>query len=106
MLALAMVMTGTFDQLLGWVTVPSLLISLFGVSGLIRLRYSRPDFPRSYRVWAYPWVPMAFILMVGWVVIDNFIGNPGDSFMGMGFIALGIPLYFYWVRERHGVRPS
>jgi APA family basic amino acid/polyamine antiporter len=104
--AVVLALTGTFDQLLDWVTVPSLLISLFCVAGLIRLRFSRPQAPRPYRVWAYPWVPLVFILMVVWVLVDNFRENPRDSFMGMGMIILGIPLYLFWTHRGRGIRSS
>jgi APA family basic amino acid/polyamine antiporter len=104
--AIVLIATGTFDRLLDWVTVPSLLVSLSCVAGLIRLRFLRPEIHRPYRVWAYPWVPLLFILTVVWILAVNFMEDPRDSLMGGGLIALGIPLYFYWMRGRHGVCSS
>ena len=104
--AIILAVTGTFDRLLDWVTVPSLLVSLSCVAGLIRLRFLRPAIPRPYRVWAYPWVPLLFIAIVIWILVVNLVQDPVDSLMGGALIALGVPLYLYWTRGRNGVRSS
>lgn len=105
--AVVLTLTGTFDQLLDWVTVPSLFVSLFCVLGLIRLRHSRPDLERPYRVWGYPWVPVAFVLSVSWILLNAFINRPADSWVGVGLVLASFPLYLIWEkRASTGVRPS
>jgi len=104
--AIVLALTGTFDQLLDYVTVPSLLVSLFCVGGLVRLRILHPQIPRPYRVWGYPVVPVVFIIVIAGILFNAFIQSPKDSLMGVVLVVLGLPIYLYWMRQHHGVRSS
>jgi APA family basic amino acid/polyamine antiporter len=63
------------------------------------LRIRRPEAPRPYRVWGYPWTPALFIAGMTAVVISTFVVRPAESLLGLGAIALGWPAYL-WFRSR------
>jgi APA family basic amino acid/polyamine antiporter len=64
------------------------------IAGLYRLRRSRPDLPRPYRVPGYPLVPAIFIAAVVYLVTNALISDPVWTGMTFGIVLAGIPVYF------------
>jgi APA family basic amino acid/polyamine antiporter len=79
-----------------YVTVPSLLKNALTVSALFYLRKKKPDLPRPYKAWGYPWLPMCFILTVLWMVFNEVHQDPMAALAGVGMVAAGIPFYLYF----------
>ncbi len=86
-------LSGTYQQLFTYVAFASILLHMIGAIGLFRLRRTQPDRPRPYRVWAYPIVPVVFILASTAFVLNTLIEAPAQSLAGLGFLALGLPVY-------------
>jgi APA family basic amino acid/polyamine antiporter len=82
----------------------SILFSILCGAALFRLRWARPDHPRPYRAWGYPIVPLLFIAGSTAFVVNTYLERPGESFAGLGLLALGLPVYFYWRTSRPAVR--
>jgi APA family basic amino acid/polyamine antiporter len=93
-------LSGTYEQLFTYVVFTSVLFSLFGGLALFRLRATQPDTPRPYRTWGYPVVPAVFALGSLAVVGNTLMEKPVESLAGLGFLALGLPVYWYWRSER------
>jgi len=91
-------LSGTYEQLFTYVMFASSLLHMIGAFGVFRLRRTQPERPRPYRVWAYPVVPIIFIVASGAFVINTLIERPKESLAGLGFLALGVP--FYWYSKR------
>ena len=91
-------LSGSYEQLFTYVMFSSILLHLVGAVGLFRLRRTRPDHPRPYRVWGYPFVPLLFILSSGAFVLNTLVERPRESFAGLGLLALGLPVYWYFKR--------
>ncbi len=87
--------TGTYEQLFTYVMFSSILLHMIGAIGLFRLRRSRPDHPRPYRVWGYPFVPGVFIFAAMAFVANTLVERPKESLAGLGLVALGLPVYWY-----------
>jgi APA family basic amino acid/polyamine antiporter len=64
--------------------------------GLFALRLQRPEAPRPVRVPLYPLLPAAYIGVTGALCLDLLIEKPQYSWLGLGIVALGIPVYFIW----------
>ena len=88
-------LSGSYEQLFTYVMFASSLLHMIGAFGVFRLRRTRPDLPRPYRVWGYPAVPIVYILASGAFVLNTLIEKPAESFAGLGFLALGLPVYWY-----------
>ncbi len=74
-----------------------ILVQFIGqVLGVIRLRRTRPDMPRPYRMWLYP-VP-ALVALVGWVFIFLTTDVRVIGF-GLGILALGVVCFLAWSRR-------
>ena len=63
------------------------------------LRKKRPDMVRPYRVIGYPVVPALFVLVAMVLLISTLVHSPRESLMGLGFMALGIPIYYHYRRR-------
>jgi APA family basic amino acid/polyamine antiporter len=78
--------------------VPSLLMNALTVSALFYLRRTKPDLPRPYKAWGYPWLPICFIATVLWMVVNEVAHDPRAAMAGLVMIATGIPFYYYFRR--------
>jgi APA family basic amino acid/polyamine antiporter len=92
-------LSGSYEQLFTYVMFSSILLHMIGAIGLFRLRRTRPDHPRPYRVWGYPYVPGVFILASSAFVVNTLIERPKESFAGLGLLAIGLPVYWYSTRN-------
>jgi APA family basic amino acid/polyamine antiporter len=93
-------LSGSYQQLFTYVVFTSVLFSLFGGLALFRLRATRPNVARPYRVWGFPIVPGVFVLGSVFVVINTLMTSPKESLAGLGLLALGLPAYWYWRKDR------
>jgi APA family basic amino acid/polyamine antiporter len=48
----------------------------------------------------YPVLPVLFVLVAFLLVLSTLFDSPRESLLGLGFIFLGLPFYFYWNRRR------
>ena len=88
--------SGTFEQLFTYVIFGYWIFMGLTVAGVIILRKKRPDLPRPYKTWGYPVTPLLFILSSVFLTLNSLIRTFWNSFAGLGVIAVGIPVYFFW----------
>jgi len=96
--ASVLLLSGTFDQLLDYVTVPSVFFGALNVIALFVLRQRNQQDPgvAVYRMWGYPLLPALFVIGMLGIVVNTVWKTPQDSVWGLGIVALGIPTYFLW----------
>jgi APA family basic amino acid/polyamine antiporter len=88
--------SGSYEQLFTYVTFASVLFSTLGGLAIFRLRRTHAHLPRPYRVWGYPVVPALFVAGSGLLVVNTLMERPAESLLGLGFVALGLPMYWHW----------
>jgi APA family basic amino acid/polyamine antiporter len=98
--ASVLALSGTFEQLFTYVVFTSVLFNMLGGLAVFRLRRTRPDHPRPYRVWGYPIVPAVFVLASLYLVVNTLAARPWQSIAGLSLLVLGLPVYMYWSRAR------
>ena len=91
-----LILTGTFGTLFTYVSVIITLFSAFTVGSVMVLRCKRPDLKRPYKLWGYPIVPIAFILVHFWIVWGSIVEKQWESLWGVFIVGLGVPAYFFW----------
>lgn len=96
--ASVLALSGTYEQLFTYVMFASILFSVAGGAAVFVLRRQRPDWPRPYRALGYPVVPALFILGSLAFVINTLLERPVEALVGLGLLALGLPVYAYWRR--------
>ena len=99
--AIVLVLSGRFDQLVTYVVGVMLVFSSVAVAAVIALRWRLPTMPRPYRTWGYPVTPSLYILFSGAVVVGLCFQSLKEVVWGLLITALGFPLY-EWLRWRRG----
>lgn len=94
--AIALVLSGSFGQLLDYTTVGEWLSHAFGIATLFWYRRRFRNEPSPYRVPFYPLLPLLFVFTVFGVIIATTIHSPGDAGMSLLLILVGVPVYYAW----------
>jgi APA family basic amino acid/polyamine antiporter len=94
--ASVLAISGTFDQLSDYVIFASWIFYGLVTSAVFVLRRKMPDAPRPYKTLGYPIVPLVFVLVAAWLVMNTLVNRPVESVAGLVLIALGLPIYFYY----------
>ena len=97
--------SGTFDILTDMYTF--ILWIFFGLSGaaVMVLRRKMPDAERPYRVVGYPYVPVLFLLVTVFLLVNTLMATPSRALVGVVLIILGLPVYEYFRRRAGDVAP-
>ncbi len=85
--------SGTFDQLTNMAVLSYAIFWTPVVFAVIVLRRRMPGVHRPYRVGCYPFVPLAFVVVMIWIVINAFVTRPAESAATLILILLGLPAY-------------
>ena len=93
-------LSGTFDQLTDCLLFASWIFYGLVTSSVFVLRRKMPDAPRPYKTLGYPVIPLIFVLVALWLIINTLVNRPVESVAGLVLIVLGLPLYFYYRRGR------
>jgi APA family basic amino acid/polyamine antiporter len=88
--------SGTFEQLFTYVIFGYWIFMGLTVAGMMILRRKMPNLPRPYRTWGYPVTPILFILSALFLTANSLLRTFWNSFAGLGVIAVGVPVYFFW----------
>lgn len=79
-------------MLLNYVSFVEALFITISVTGLLWMRYKRPDLHRPIKVNIV--LPVLFFVICGFLVISPCYVSPLEVSVGLCFITLGIPVYF------------
>lgn len=90
--------TGAYRQIFTRVIYTEWLFFAFLAAGLFVLR-RRPGYRPGYRAWGYPITPAVFIAASLAIVVNQFVSQPVEASIGLGLVALGVPIY-HW-RHAH-----
>lgn len=96
--ACVLALSGSYDRLTDYVIFASWIFYALNAAGVILLRRRRPAAHRPYRVVGYPVVPIVFILVAIWLIVNTFAATPVQALAGLGIILLGLPVYVFWAR--------
>ena len=97
--ASALCLSGTYGDLLSYCTFASLLFYIITVAGVLILRKREPDAERPYKVWGYPYLPIIYLIVAGFVAIGIIVSQFSIAITGIGIVALGWPIYSIFSRR-------
>ena len=97
-------LSGSYDMLTDSAIFALWLFYGLATTSVFVFRRRFPDAPRPYRTWGYPIVPAIFVIVTGWLLVNTLITAPTQTVIGLGLIALGLPVYAYWARR--GIGPT
>jgi basic amino acid/polyamine antiporter, APA family len=95
-LGVAYVLQNNFAQLANKFVLGIWPFYALAVAGVFVLRRKRPELPRPYRVWGYPFVPILFLLASVGMIANALWTDPVGTGVTLLIILAGVPLYYLW----------
>jgi basic amino acid/polyamine antiporter, APA family len=94
-------LSGTYQTLYEYVVFALVLFFAATGAAVLVLRRTKPDVPRPYHAWGYPFVPLIFILINLAVFGNSLYSQPRESLLGLLIILAGVPAFLYWKRKKY-----
>jgi APA family basic amino acid/polyamine antiporter len=88
-----------YSDLLDYVVFAALLFYALTVVGVFVLRAKRPELERPYRVFAYPVVPLLYIVAAVGIMVVLVLYKTQTAGAGIVIVLLGVPVYWLWSRR-------
>jgi APA family basic amino acid/polyamine antiporter len=92
-------LSGSYVEILGYIAFVIHFFVCLAVLAVIILRIREPELPRPYKVWGYPFTPVAFLLISIVYLYNLIVTKPIAVMIGVGIVLVGVPFYFYWSRK-------
>lgn len=87
-------LSGSYNALLTYTIFAALLFYILTIAGVFILRVKQPEIPRPYKVWAYPFMPIIYIVIALIITLILFIYKPENTIPGIAIVLAGIPVYY------------
>ncbi len=84
-----------YSNLLDYVISAALIFYILTIAGVIRLRQTRPDLERPYKVPLYPLIPLFYIAGAATVLVMLFAYRPATTWPGLVIVILGALVYAF-----------
>ncbi len=82
-----------YSDLLEYIISAALLFYILTIAGVMRLRITKPQAERPYRTFAYPMLPILYIVGAGTIVLALFVYRSATTWPGLVIVIMGIPVY-------------
>ena len=82
-----------YSNLLDYIISAALLFYILTIAGVFRLRRTRPDAERPYRVAGYPFVPALYIVGATAVLLCLFVYRASTTWPGLVIVLIGAGVY-------------
>ena len=98
-LASLLVALGSFNQIVSYFIFVVVLFVALTVSAVFVVRHKQPH-KNAYQTPGYPITPIVFLLLVAVLLFLLASNSPKQSFLGVGVVALGVPVYYMLFARR------
>jgi APA family basic amino acid/polyamine antiporter len=87
-------LSGKYGNLLDMISFVVVVFYMLTIIGIFILRRQRPDAPRPYKAFGYPFLPIIYIIMGVAFCVLLIIYKPEYTWPGLIIVLLGIPVYY------------
>lgn len=87
-------LSGKYGDLLDMISFVVVIFYVLTILGIFILRKKKPDLPRPYKAFGYPFLPALYMLMGTSFCVLLIIYKPEFTWPGLIIALLGIPLYY------------
>ena len=94
-------LSGEYGNLLDMISFVVVIFYTLTIGGIFILRKKRPDAPRPYKAFGYPFLPFLYIVMGVTFCTLLIIYKPAFTWPGLIITLIGIPVYFLAVGKRN-----
>ncbi len=95
-LAAGFALSRSYERLLSYAVFADWIFFALAGAALLVFRRTRPDAARPFPTPGYPWVPIVFTLFGIVLVVNLFVTEAGDAWLGTAVLLAGIPVYYGW----------
>jgi APA family basic amino acid/polyamine antiporter len=95
---------GTFERLISYVVFTDWIFFAMTAASVFVFRRKLPTAERPYRTTGYPVTPAIFLAIALLFVLNTLLERPAESGAGLLFLALGVPVYYFW--KKGGITAS
>ena len=99
-LAMIILVTAKFEQILMYVEALLLLSSTATVCAVVWMRIKHPELERPYKAFAFPATPLVFVGVTTYTLSWAFRRHPMESLAGFLFLIVGLVIFFACNRHR------
>jgi basic amino acid/polyamine antiporter, APA family len=97
---------GTFESLISYVVFTDWIFFALAAFSIFIFRRRQPEAERPYRTLGYPLTPLFFVAISTLFVLYTLFEKPAESIAGLGFLAIGVPVFLFWkkrirVQQKH-----
>ena len=93
------ILSGRVDQIQQYAGFTLSLFASLAVSCVIVLRIRSPELERPFRAWGYPFSPILFLAVSGWMMFWAFQGRPVESALSLLTVLVGGLLFAIFVAK-------
>ena len=93
-------LTGKYGDLLDYLMGVVILFYAFTIYGIFILRKKMPNAERPIKAPGYPIIPMIYVIVASIIVLILVKEKPQFTYPGLGIVALGIPVYYWFKRSK------
>lgn len=104
--ACVVALSGSYDTITDYAIFALTLFYILVAGSIFLFRKRMPDAERPYRTWGYPFVPILFMTVSGWLIYQTIRNTPRQSAIGLGLILLGLPVYWLLGKRSHAKTQS
>jgi len=92
--------SGSYQQLFTDVIFTAWIFYGLAVAAVLVLRRTQPQLERVFSVPGYPWLSLLFCATAAGVIFSTLVERPGGASVGLGLLAIGVPVYFLGIGSR------
>ncbi|MGG7662396.1 APC family permease [Dyadobacter sp. BHUBP1] len=92
-------LSGKYGNLLDMISFVVVVFYMLTIIGIFILRKKRPDAPRPYKAFGYPFLPVIYIIMGVAFCVLLIVYKPEYTWPGLIIVLLGIPVYYMVARK-------
>ena len=85
--------TGTFEQLLAFYATTGIIVDIALVVALFVLRRREPTVSRPFKVWGYPYAPLALLVIDVMLVVSFAFADTANTILAAMLLPASYPLY-------------
>lgn len=93
--AILLCLSGKYGDLFDYISFVVMAFYIVTVAAVIVLRKKRPDLPRAYKAWGYPYLTVAYMIVAAVFCVSLIVYRPEFALRGLFIVLLGIPIYYF-----------
>ena len=97
-IAVSMVLIGTFEQLIIYISFALSIFTWLAVFGIFASRKRKIGETTAVHIPGYPFTPLFFLISTLYLMIVTYIAQPFESTAAILTVICGIPFYFIWLK--------